>query len=167
MVTESIKEDSVDMVFIPEKYTKDFWKKLDNLFDETINYAEKAFKINSYVNIIVVSTGVILILYSIYFSWFNNLDIYTITLSTLGISSFILLFFIAPQRRVQDLVGDLTQIQLFYRTYLIQWEHIADWQRENREKMTLEELRNLNKQLEELTINIAAKIGDLTDKELM
>ena len=57
-------------------------------------------------------------------------------------------FYLAPQRKIQKTMGDLTQVQIFYRTYCAQWENIMEWARENKD-MTLEQLEALNKQLEE------------------
>lgn len=145
---------------LESEYTKDFWEKMDRLFKRTISYAEKAFTLNTYVNYAVVITGIALVGYSILYSWLYELDLYSIAYGSLGVATFIATFYLNPQRRIQQLVSDLTQIQLFYRTYCIQWEHIADWQKENRNNMTLEDLKSLNTQLEELTINIAAKIEE-------
>jgi hypothetical protein len=150
---------------IPSIYTEDFWENLDNMFERTINYAERSFKINLVNNVIVTLTGMVLVLFSVYHSWFNGLNLYSVTFGSLGILTFIIMFYIAPQKRVQEFVGDLTQIQLFYRTYCIQWEHIADWQRENRNEMTIDDLRELNKQLEDLTVNINSNIEELIGTE--
>lgn len=152
---------------LESEYTKDFWEKMDRLFKRTMSYAEKTFTLNTYVNYAVLITGIALVAYSILYSWLYELDLYNITYGSLGVATFIATFYLNPQRRIQQLVSDLTQIQLFYRTYCIQWQHIADWQKENRDNMTLDDLRNLNKQLEELTINIAAKIEEqIGDKDV-
>ncbi len=106
------------------------------------------------MNIIVVAVGVLMLLYSIYYSWTRSLDLYSIAFGGIGVASFVGLFYYKPQLKIQQTVGDLTQIQVVYRTYCAQWENITDWARSNQQHMTLQELDALNKQLEDRT-NVA------------
>lgn len=92
------------------------------------------------------------------YGWVRGLDAYAVAFGGLGVASFLGSFFIGPQLRIQRTVGDLTQIQVFYRTYCAQWENIMDWARNNQAHMTLEELESLNRQLEERTTNTVEKI---------
>jgi hypothetical protein len=131
-----------------------YWKRIDELFFRTHEHAENAFKVNLYVNIIVVAVGVLMLLYSIYYSWTRSLDLYSIAFGGIGVASFVGLFYYKPQLKIQQTVGDLTQIQVVYRTYCAQWENITDWARSNQQHMTLQELDALNKQLEDRT-NVA------------
>jgi len=131
-----------------------YWKRIDELFFRTHEHAENAFKVNLYVNIIVVAVGVLMLLYSIYYSWTRSLDLYSVAFGGIGVASFVGLFYYKPQLKIQQTVGDLTQIQVVYRTYCAQWENITDWARSNQQHMTLQELDALNKQLEDRT-NVA------------
>ncbi len=131
-----------------------YWKRIDELFFRTHEHAENAFKVNLYVNIIVVAVGVLMLLYSIYYSWTRSLDFYSVAFGGIGVASFVGLFYFKPQLKIQQTVGDLTQIQVVYRTYCAQWENITDWARSNQQHMTLQELDALNKQLEDRT-NVA------------
>jgi hypothetical protein len=131
-----------------------YWKRIDELFFRTHEHAEKAFKVNLYINYIVVGIGVAMILYSLAYSWMRSLDIYSVAFGGIGIASFVGVFYFKPQLKIQQNVGDLTQIQVVYRTYCAQWENITDWARNNQDHMTLQELDALNKQLEERT-NVA------------
>ena len=134
---------------------KRYWAQMDALFYRTIGHAENAFKVNVYINIILVGVGLVLIGYSLLYSWINSLDIYSTAFGGLGILSFVATFFSTPQDKIQRTVGDLTQIQMFYRSYCLLWENIGDHQRIHKDSMTLEELDALNSQLENHTISIS------------
>jgi len=137
----------------PEESTQ-YWKRIDDLFFRTHEHAERAFKFNLYINILVVAIGILMFLYSIFYSWTRNLDIYSVAFGGIGVASFVGLFYFQPQLKIQKTVGNLTQIQVVYRTYCAQWENITDWARNNQQHMTLQELDALNKQLEDRT-NVA------------
>jgi hypothetical protein len=140
---------------IPEE-GEQYWKRIDNLFFRTHAHAEHAFKFNLYINIVVVAVGILMFLYSIVYSWTRSLDLYSVAFGGIGVASFVGLFYFKPQLKIQQTMGDLTQIQVVYRTYCAQWENITDWARNNQAHMTLQELDALNKQLEERT-NVAVE----------
>lgn len=150
---------------IDPKSAQDYWKQMNALFYRTIGHAERAFKVNVYINIILVGVGLALIGYSFIYSWINSLDVYSTAFGGLGVLSFVATFFMTPQDRIQRTVGDLTQIQMFYRTYCLLWENIGDYQRINLEAMTLEDLEKLNNQLEKHTISISKKIEEYIGNE--
>jgi hypothetical protein len=146
------------------RYAKEYWDKVDNLFYRTVGYAERAFRINVNINIVVVTVGIVLLAYSIIYSWIHSLDVYSVAFGSLGVIDFIATFFITPQRNIEQIVGDLTQTQMLYRTYYTQLEAVQDWDREHPNK-TLQELTNMNKHLEDITDKAAQEIEDLIGKD--
>jgi len=149
---------------VDEEYARKYWVQIDDLFYRTIAHAERAFKINLNINIVLVIVGISILAYSIIYSWYNHLDLYSTAFGTLGILDFVAIFYLSPQRNIQKTVGDLTQIQMFYRSYYIQIEYIIDWANLHQD-MTIEELEKWNKRLEEVTINITEKIEELIGKK--
>lgn len=147
-----------------EDYARTYWVKIDDLFYRTIAHAERAFKINLNINIVVVVLGISILVYSMIYSWLNGLDLYSTAFGALGVANFVAIFYFTPQRNIQKTVGDLTQIQMFYRTYYIQVEYIIDWANMHKD-MTLEELETWNKRLEEVTNSITQQIEDLIGKK--
>ena len=147
-----------------ERDFREYWRRMDDLFYRTIGHAERAFKINVNINIIVVIVGIVLLTYSIIYSWMNGLDVYSTAFGSLGVVTFITTFYLTPQRKIQKTVGDLAQIQMYYRTYFMQAEAINDWDYWHKEK-TLDELDKMNKQLEKLTNNITQRIEEYVGKE--
>lgn len=144
---------------------QDNWKKIDELFYRTIGHAETAFKVNLIINIIIVIIGVTLVAYSIMYSWTKSLDVYGTAFGTLGVVSFVATFYLTPQRKIQETVGDLTQIQMCYRTYAAQWEAINDYLYYHEEAMTLEDLEKINNQLETLTCKSVEEIENFVGKK--
>lgn len=158
------------MAALPERPPREelalkFWENMDNLFHRTIGHAEMAFKVNVVINIVMVIVGIVLLAYSMIYSWINGLNLYSTAFGSLGVIDFVATFYLTPQRKIQETVGDLTQIQIYYRTYTLQWEAVADWQRMNDSNITLEQLKEMNKHLEEITSETAQKIEDFIGKK--
>jgi hypothetical protein len=141
------------------------WKKIDDLFYRTIGHAETAFKVNLIINIIIVAIGITLIAYSIAYSWTKSLDIYGTAFGTLGVVSFVATFYLTPQSKIQEAIGNLTQIQMCYRTYAAQWEDINDYLYYHEKEMSLDELEKINNQLETLTCKSVEEIQKFEKKE--
>jgi hypothetical protein len=141
---------------------QDNWRKIDALFYRTIGHAETAFKANLGISIAVVIIGIVLVGYAISYSWIKSLDLYSTAFGTLGVVSFIATFFLTPQKNIEESVGDLTQIQVCYRTYAAQWEAINDFLYYHEENMSMDELRRINLLLEELTFKIVEEIEKFT-----
>ena len=137
---------------------------MDALFYRTISHAEEAFKISVYINIVVVIVGVVLLTYSMVYSWANRLDLYSTAFGSLGVISFVATFYFTPQRKIQETVGDLTQVQMLYRTYYTQVEALIDWDRENPNK-PLDQLERMIKQYEDLTDKATRKVEELIGKD--
>ena len=150
-------EKTLDRPVLDRPDASKYWEKIDELFYRTLGYAERSFKVNLYINMLIVSVGCALVLYSVSYGWLKGLDVYSAALGALGVLSIVNNFYLAPQRKIQKTMGDLTQVQIFYRTYCAQWENIMDWAKENND-MTLEQLEALNKQLEDRSSAAIEKI---------
>ena len=61
-----------------------------------------AFRINIIINIIVVGVGIILLGYSIVYSWKNNLDVYSVAFGSLGVLNFIVTFYFTPKKNPEN-----------------------------------------------------------------
>lgn len=157
--TKAVPERSHD-----EAHAKEYWEKMDNLFYRTVGHAEQAFRINVYINLVVVIVGIVLLGYSIVYSWINSLDLYSTAFGSLGVVNFIAVFYLTPQRKIQKTVGDLTQMQMLYRTYYNEVEALGDWDRMHPEK-TLDQLETMCTQLDRLTSNATEKIEKLIGKK--
>jgi len=147
-----------------ENWWRKYWDNVEALFYRTIGHAEKAFKVNMYISIIIVVVGIVLLAYSIVYSWINGLDLYSTAFGALGVANFVAVFYLTPQRKIQSTVADLTQIQILYRGYSVQLGAANDWQRSH-VTMGLEDLDKWCKQLESLSINAAQKIEELIGKD--
>jgi len=146
-------------------YARRYWQNLDSLFNRTLGYAESAFKTNRYINLIVVGVGISILAYAIVYSALKSLDLYSTAFGTLGVVSFVALFYFTPQKKIQKTVGDLAQIQMFYRTYWSQVEAVLDWVRDNRRGMTFEQLEKVNTQLQGVTKYATEQVEALIGKD--
>ena len=147
------------------EYAKKYWENLDNLFNRTVGYAEDAFKTNKNINLVVVGVGIVFVGYAIANSALRGLDLFSTAFGSLGIVAFIATFYFTPQKKIQKTVGDLTQIQMFYRTYWSQVENVLDWIREHHAQMTLDDVDKANSQLENITKYAVGQIEEYIGKE--
>lgn len=158
---ESIPSIPPNQSELPSTVARDaqkYWQKVDDLFYKTLGHVEKAFDINVKINIIVVGVGISLLAYSIVYSAFRNLDLYSTAFGSLGVVSFIALFYFTPQRKIQRTVGDLVQIQMLYRSFLMQAEAVSDYDYRTRMTKNLGEVKEMNDHLIENTLKIVDKI---------
>jgi hypothetical protein len=147
-------------------YAKRYWERLDQLFYDTLKNAEMAYKVNLIINLIVVAVGISLLAYSMYYSWFNNLDIYSVGFGALGVVTFITTFFITTQKKIQRRVGDLTQIQIVYRSYCLFEEAVGDWERKHSDAdMTLQNLDEINAQLSKMMASATNSIEQVVGED--
>ena len=127
----------------------DVWKEIDILFKRTLHHAERAYITNYYINLIIVAIGIIFLCSSLYFSYTRGLDASTLTYAGLGIADFVALFLVNPQRRIEQLIGDLDQIQVIFRTWKDQTTLIDDkvWDEHGRTVLTtFEQVKDYNKE---------------------
>jgi hypothetical protein len=142
-----------------------YWKDMDDLFYKTLGHAERAFDINVKINIVVVGVGISLLAYSIAYSAFRNLDIYSTAFGSLGVVSFIALFYFTPQRKIQKTVGDLVQIQMLYRTFYMQAEAVSDYDYITRLSKTFDDVKRMNDHLMESALKVIDKIEKCIGEE--
>jgi hypothetical protein len=155
---ENQRETAEDTLRQRDKDREDnYWQKIDRLFYGTIIHAETAFRINIILNIIVAGVGLSLLTYAIAYSWVYGLDLYATAFGSLGVASFVAIFYFTPQRKIQRTTGDLAQLQMLYRSYCMQAEEVNDLCFRYYPK-TIEELEKIDNHLTKLTIEICDKI---------
>ncbi len=131
-----------------------FWDQLDKIFFDTLKIAEITFKTNRVVNIIIVIIGILLIINSIAYTWYKNeVDAWSIFSGGIGILAFLTNFFFKPQDQINKALSNLAQIQMIYKMHALEFESIADYDREkttsgNRD---IKEVSDMNKELERTT----------------
>jgi low temperature requirement protein LtrA len=122
-----------------ESISKTMWEEIDSSFQDTLKYADQAYKTNYYINLIIVGIGIVLLASSLVFSWTSGLNPATLTYAGLGIADFVALFLVNPQTRIQQLVGDLDQILVVYRTWRDQLDVLDTYARNKNYALTFEE----------------------------
>jgi hypothetical protein len=157
--------DRAELPSTKARQAEQYWKDMDALFYKTLGHAEKAFDVNVKINIIVVGVGISLLAYSIVYSAFKNLDIYSTAFGSLGVVSFIALFYFTPQRKIQKTVGDLVQIQMLYRTFYMQAEAVSDYDYLTRMSKTFDDVKRMNDHLMENTLKVIDKIEKCIGEE--
>ena len=143
-------------------YATNFWKKMDDLFEDTIKQEKITLKGARLINYIVVVVGIVLLIYSIVYSIINNLDVYSVAFGTLGVVTFVATFFFGPQKNIQLVVANMTKIQVLYRAYCLIEDGLADWQRVNPNAQA-QDMEKVYKVLIDGVKEIAEKMNPKTD----
>ena len=90
---------------------------------------------------------------SIVYSWIYEIDQWSLLSGGLGITSFATLFFTKPQQNITRALGNLTQIQMIYRSYWLQLDTILDAHLRSVETSSIDDLNKLNAILRHTTEN--------------
>jgi hypothetical protein len=101
----------------------DNWKKINAAYFNLIDKAQKAFNTLLTINKILVVIGISLLFNSVVYTWINNIDFFGIITGAAG-GTFIALFFILPQKRINIAIGNLAQIQMVFKTHAAKWEFL-------------------------------------------
>ena len=99
---------------------------IEKAYHKTMANADSTFRLNLRINIIVVIIGIIILAYSIIYSWVNELNIYSTAFAGIGVAEFIAIFGFNPQKKIQEALANHTQVQIIYDRYLGQRFVITD-----------------------------------------
>jgi hypothetical protein len=143
----------------------DVWTDMDNRFKAAIRHAEGAYRTTYAINLIIVGIGILFLLSSLYFAWIRGIDLQTGAYAGIGIADFTALFLVNPQKRIQQLLGDLSQIVMIYRTW---WEEVSlidtlttdENDTSKYRKMDLQEISGINDEFNKATANSLKAIED-------
>ncbi len=148
------------------RVASEYWKRIDDLYYDTIDRAKKAFKVNVQINIVIVVVGIGLIVNSMAYSWVKGQDALSVVSAALGVADFVLIFWVNPQKNIHKTLGNLLQVQVAYRTYLSQLETVLDYERQRyrSKEMTYDDVEKINKNLESISSKAISTIEDYVEK---
>jgi hypothetical protein len=86
--------------------------------------AERSFVLSLRINIIIVIVGIVLLAYSIIYSVFNGLGFESTALAGVGVADFVAIFWLNPQKKIQEALANNTKVQITYNRYMTQRELI-------------------------------------------
>lgn len=152
-----------------ERVAKDFWKRMDALFDRTMRIAEQSYRTNQTINLIIVAVGVALVVNSIVYTWAKqSWDAWSIISGGMGIGSFVAIFFISPQANITKALGNLAQIQMVYKSHSLEFEAVSDYnyERFKRGGRDIEEIGQMNRELEKAAENALRMVQKYVEETL-
>jgi hypothetical protein len=129
--------------------------------------ARAYYETNRKINLLIVGIGVVLLANSIGYAWYDGTNPWSLFSGGLGITSFATLFFTKPQQNITKALGNLTQIQMIYRSYCSQFDTILDAHIRSVETSSIDDLSKLNMTLRHATENAVVLIqGKVETKEM-
>ena len=117
----------------------------------------RSFRINITINIILVGLGLFLIGNSVFYTWYRGVDPWGIFSGSIGIVSFIIIFFINSQSNVNKAIANLASILMIFKSHARLYEAVTDYDnRMNNPEMypkvrTIDELSQMSEILEKST----------------
>jgi hypothetical protein len=140
-------------------------ERLEQACAETTKSAKGYYETNRKINILIVGIGVALLANSIVYSWARGVDQWSLLSGGLGITSFATLFFTKPQQNITRALGNLTQIQMIYRSYCLQLDTILDAHLRSVDTSGMDDLNKLNLILRQATENAVRLIQKEVETE--
>ena len=127
--------------------------------------AKGYYETNRRINLLIVGIGVALLVNSIMYAWAYGVNQWSLLSGGLGITSFATLFFTKPQQNITRALGNLTQIQMIYRSYCLQLDTILDAHLRSVETSDIDDLNKLNMILRYTTENAVRLIQKEVETE--
>jgi hypothetical protein len=159
--TTQVKMAQNDSEQAKEVKEKDVWDVFDSNILKALSISGRACRINFSIYILMIGFGVTLLVYSIIYSAFNGIEVYSTIFGSLGLASFVSILLIAPQSKISKNAANLAQLQILYRAYVNQLAVL--WTRgfyKHVEK-SMDEIERTSRLLEQVTFNTVDKIESL------
>ena len=147
------------------KERKEHMERIEKACAGTTKSAKTYYETNRKINLLIVSVGVVLLANSIAYAWYDGTNPWSLFSGGLGITSFATLFFTKPQQNITKALGNLTQIQMIYRSYCLQFDTILDAHIRSVETSSIDELSKLNMTLRHTTENAVSLIQEKVEAE--
>jgi len=120
--------------------------------------AQKTFRVNFYVNVVIVVLGILLVLTAIVQSIFQGIDPFSITFGTLGVTNFVAVFLLNPQSRLQENLCKLSQMSVILSNFLFEYDNFLT---ATREVSDIRKLTEINKEGERIVSFTLESISEL------
>lgn len=103
---------------------QDLWKDVGERFRNINSKIESNYLLVVAINVAAVASGVILLMFSVYFALISSgsegTGIFSAITGGIGVADFVALFIVNPQTRIRRVLGDMVQMQMIYMTWLNQ-----------------------------------------------
>jgi hypothetical protein len=156
------RDDDRDPV---RKERREHMERIEKACAGTTKSAKTYYETNRIINLIIVSIGVILIANSIAYAWRDGTNSWSLFSGGLGIASFTTLFFTKPQQNITKALGNLTQIQMIYRSYCLQLDAILDAHIRSVDTNNIDDVSKLNTTLQYTTENAVSLIQEKVEAD--
>jgi hypothetical protein len=159
--TTQVKMAQNDSEQAKELKGKDVWEAFDSTILRALSISGRACRINFAIYVLMIGFGVTLLVYSILYSAFNGIGVYSTVFGSLGLASLVSILLIAPQSKISKNAANLAQLQILYRAYVNQLAVL--WTRgfyKHVEK-SMDEIERTSRLLEQVTFNTVDKIENL------
>jgi len=124
----------------------------------TIKAIQTTYKVNLYINIIIIVLGILLIAVAVAQSVLQGVDPFSVTLGGLGVASLVAVFLVNPQRRLQDNLCKISQIDIILSNFIYEYDRFLD---STKGTSKIKELEVINKEGERIVSFAVRSIKEL------
>ena len=123
--------------------------RFEQSIKDLLRIAKSYYETNRKINLIVVGVGLISLVNAIAHSWIpgvDNKDNAWLSLASGGLSvaTFVTLFFTKSQENITKAFGNLTQIQMIYKAFCLQFDALLDFHLRHEYDADLQTINNMN-----------------------
>jgi hypothetical protein len=139
-------------------------KDFDNTI-EALTISERACRINVSIYALMIGFGATLIAYSLIYSAFYGIGLYSTIFGFLGIASFVSILLIAPQSKISKNAANIVQMNVLYSAYVNQLAVLGNRDVYKHGEKSIDEVERTSRLLEQVTFNTVDKIENLVENK--
>ncbi len=162
MVDSEIK--IIERPNVDKEYATQYWRKMDDQFFVTLKCTQRTFYINLIINIFVIAVGLIILGYSIVYSWTNGLDLYSISFGSIGVATFMTTFFFTSQKKIHQATTNFVRLQILYKAFNTIWENVNDQLSDPKNNLSTDQMMDLNKHLASIAEKMVARMKESSEE---
>jgi hypothetical protein len=139
----------LDSISNPHDREEEHRLRFEESIKDLLKMAKSYYQTNRRINIIIVGVGLAFLANAIAHTWIpgvDNKDNAWLSLASGGLSvaTFVTLFFTKSQENITKAFGNLTQIQMIYKAYCLQFDALLDFHLRHEDDADLQTINSMN-----------------------
>ena len=163
-----------DKAFTSVSYTvnreEDHRTRFEQSIKDLLKIARSYYETNRKINLIVVGVGLVFLANAIAHTWIRGVDSndnawLSLASGGLSVATFVTLFFTKSQENITKAFGNLTQIQMIYKAFCLQFDALLDFHLSHEDDEDLSTINNMNIAAGSVASNAATLVQDNIENE--
>jgi hypothetical protein len=144
--------------------------RFEQSIKDLLKIARSYYETNRKINLIVVGVGLVFLANAIAHTWIRGADSndntwLSLASGGLSVATFVTLFFTKSQENITKAFGNLTQIQMIYKAYCLQFDALLDFHLRHEDDADLPTINSMNSEVGVIANNGASLVQDNLETE--